>query len=203
MNGGTVIRNTGISSGGGLSFATGTAFTMTGGTISDNSTSELGGAGVNVAGDFTMSGGAIMSNRAVQMGGGVAVYNGATFLLTGGTITGNIAGMQGGGVSLITPASSFTMRGGTIAGNTGASGGGVAVQSGTFKKVPATSGGSSGVIYGNDGGDNSNTATLAASTLQSHGHAVYVAGSQTRETTVTAYQQLDSTVVGADGGWTE
>jgi hypothetical protein len=125
-------------------------------------------------------------------------------MLTGGTITGNISGMAGGGVVLGTDAVSFTMRGGIIAGNTAASGGGVAVLGGTFKKQPEHSGGSSGIIYGSNGDDNSNTATFAVSTLQNQGHAIYVEdGLKTRETTVGQGDLLDSAIAGVDGGWTE
>jgi hypothetical protein len=204
MNGGIITHNTAVSAGGGLQTAAGTTFKMTGGTISDNTASTLGGGGVNIGdGTFTMSGGTITGNTAPQHGGGVGIFNSGTYILTGGTITGNIAGMEGGGVCLTSGTNSFTMQGGIIAGNTAAAGGGVAVQGGTFQKQPENPGGSSGIIYGSNGEDNSNTATLAASTLQNHGHAVYVAGPKTREVTAGQGDHLDSAVPGASGGWVE
>jgi hypothetical protein len=158
-----------------------------------------------------MSGGAITGNNATKSGGAVDIVRNGSFTMDGGRISSNIAGEYGGGVSIlfaIDPgAASFIMHGGTIAGNIAAlGGGGVALgnAAGIFAKAPAALGGSSGIIYGNDGGDNSNTATLAASTLQNEGHAVYITtGPKTRETTVGSYQQLDSTVAGPDGGWAE
>jgi hypothetical protein len=81
-------------------------------------------------------------------------------------------------------------------------GGGVAVRIGTFKKEPVVTGNSSGIIYGSDGGANSNIATLGESYLINWGHAVYVeSGPKTRETTVLPDQTLDSTATGASGGW--
>jgi hypothetical protein len=204
MNGGLITRNTGTSSGAGLTFAAGTTFTMTGGTISDNIADTLGAGGVNMAGNFTMSGGAITGNRAVQSGGGVNVWSGGTFILTSGTITGNTSGMAGGGVILAVDGGSFTMRGGIIAGNTAAAGGGVAVVGGTFIKAPVTIGQASGIIYGSNGGSDSNTATFAETLLQDKGHAVYITtGPKIRETTAGQADLLDSGVGGASGGWVE
>jgi hypothetical protein len=183
MNGGTIAHNTGTSGGGALQLVgVDTNFTMTGGTIANNTANVLAGGGVNIgAGTFTMSGGAITGNKAVTNAGGVHIFTNGTFIMTGGTITGNIAGMVGGGVCINT--GTTTMRDGTIAGNTAGSGGGVGVVAGTFKKEPTSLGGSSGIIYGSNGGDNSNTATLAANTLKNEGHAVYItAGPKTRET---------------------
>jgi hypothetical protein len=80
--------------------------------------------------------------------------------------------MAGGGVILASDGGSFTMQGGIIAGNTAASGGGVAVDGGTFIKAPLVAGNASGIIYGSNGGANSNTATFAATLLQDKGHAV-------------------------------
>jgi hypothetical protein len=203
MNGGTITHNTGTSSGAGLTFAAGTTFEMNGGTISDNTAGMLGAGGVNMAGDFTMSGGAITDNKAVQSGGGVNVWSGGTFMLTGGTITGNTSGMAGGGVILAEDGGSFTMQGGTIAGNTAAVGGGVAVDGGIFTKAPLVVGNASGIISGDNGGDNRNSAKFAETYLQDKGHAVYISGTMKRETTVLPDQSLDSTVSGADGGWVE
>jgi hypothetical protein len=121
--------------------------------------------------------------------------------MQGGTISGNTAKEYGGGVWLHPEAGSFTMQGGIIAGNTAVSGGdGVAVQGGVFKKEPLSSGGSSGIIYGSNGGTNSNAAKLAEVYLQDKGHAVYIAdGPKTREVTAGPDQILDSSVPGGVG----
>jgi hypothetical protein len=130
-----------------------------------------------------------------------------TLIMNGGTISDNIAGEFGGGVFLRWDAISFTMHGGIIAGNTAVDGGGgVAVSSGTgiFKKLPAEGSQTSGIIYGNDGSANRNKATLADTTLQDLGHAVYIeAGPNTRETTAEQGDHLDGAITGTDGGWTE
>jgi hypothetical protein len=154
---------------------------------------------------FTMSGGSITGNTALMGGGGVYA---AGFTMTGGTIAGNTARQYGGGVLFENVASTFTIRGGTIAGNTGIQGGGgVAVKGGTLKKEPLSQGGSSGVIYGNNAGVNSNRATLADTTLEYLGQAVYITpeagGPKTREVTAGPDQHLDSTKEGAPGGWIE
>jgi hypothetical protein len=128
--------------------------------------------------------------------------------MTKETISDNTAGEYGGGVWLHPTAISFTMNGGIIAGNTAVSGGGgVAIHGGVFKKEPLSSGGASGIIYGNDGGNNSNTARLAEVYLRDKGHAVYIApeagGPKTREVTAGPDQHLDSTRAGPDGGWVD
>jgi hypothetical protein len=203
MAGGAITNNDSYSTGGGVRVMGGSTFTMTGGTISTN-TSEIGwGGGVAIeSSSFTMSGGTISGNTAPRNGGGVMVGDNGTFTMDGGTISDNIANEYGGGVNVGTGSISFTMHGGTIAGNTAVSGGGgVSVLGGVFKKEPLVSSDSSGIIYGNDGTVNRNKATLADSTHQNRGHTVYIAaGPKTRETTVTAYESLDS---GEDDGWAE
>jgi hypothetical protein len=214
MTGGSIANNDSYSSGGGVRVMDGSAFTMTGGTISDN-TSETGtGGGVfiqsttGVNSSFTMSGGTISGNKAPRSGGGVEVAEAGNFTLDGGTISDNITNEYGGGVNIGgTGGVSFIMRNGIITRNTARSGGGgvsVLISGGVLKKEPLVSGGPSGIIYGNDGGDNSNTAKLAETYLQGQGHAVYVAnGPKMRETTVTAYQSLDNAAEGEAGGWVE
>ena len=123
---------------------------------------------------------------------------GTTFTMNGGTISGNTSqSSYGGGVS-ISGSCTFTMTGGTISGNTAKSGGGVSFGSGVFTKTGC-------IIYGNDGGTNSNTATDATSP----GHAAYSerlklpAGIvyKIRNSTAYAGDNLNSTVDGAPGGW--
>jgi hypothetical protein len=201
MTGGAITNN----DIGGVRIMTASTFTMSGGIISANTSTSSGGgvllSYVNTI--FTMTGGAITGHIAQTSGGGVTIHEGAAFTMTGGTISDNTAKTEyGGGVNLGTTAMSFTMNGGTISGNTAASGGGgVAVQSGTFIKEPAAGKVTSGIIYGNDGGVNSNTATSADALQMNLGHAVYMTnGPKTRETTITAYESLDSA---ADDGWTE
>jgi len=137
-----------------------------------------------------------------------------TVTMTGGTITGNTASVYGGGVYIEPMAGatvSFTMHGGIIAGNTAADGGGgVALDKDSistppiFKKLPASGSDTSGIIYGNDGSANRNKATLADTTLENLGHAVYIKdGPKTRETTTSPDQNLDSTKTGAEGGWVD
>jgi hypothetical protein len=98
------------------------------------------------------------------------------------------------------------MQGGIISGNTaGTAGGGVAVLGGTFKKLPVSVGGASGIIYGNDGSVNRNKAIKGETDLTNDmGHAVYImADPKHRELTVLPGQDLDSTVAGSAGGWVE
>jgi hypothetical protein len=208
MTGGVITNNDSVQAGAGVRVAgtTVSTFTMSGGVISANKATEgySGGVYVGGSGRFIMSGGTVSGNTSPGSGG-VWLNGNGIFVMDGGTISGNIAPLYGGGIGLVDTAS-FTMNGGIISGNTaGSGGGGVAVQSGTaiFKKEPLVSGGSSGIIYGNDGGDNSNTATSAATLLQGMGHAVYISDTMKRETTVLPDQSLDSTVSGADGGWVE
>ena len=150
-------------------------FTMKNGKIS-GSNSDKGG-GVFVAnGDFVMEGGEISDNIADNSGGGVYVGmtgNIAKFTMKGGKITRNRAngsyGNNGGGVVYVQSGGDFTMEGGEISANTAADrGGGVYVFQGSIFKNK-----NSGTIYGNDGGDNKNTATAGIGT-DDKGHAVYV-----------------------------
>jgi hypothetical protein len=207
MTGGTITDNECEHGGGGVRANYASTFTMSGGVISANKVNDGFGGGIySFQGSIIMSGGTVTGNTALMACGGIDIDSDtATFIMTGGTIADNTA-PQGGGVGVIGNAS-FTMRGGIIKGNTAsAGGGGVAVLGGTFKKEPANEGEASGIIYGNNGGADSNRAATSADTLLMNlGHAVYIApeagGPESRETTVTAYESLDSTVPGADGGW--
>ncbi|MCL2181624.1 MAG: hypothetical protein FWB83_10925 [Treponema sp.] len=131
------------------------------GTIRGNTVTAVNfGGGVSVyKGTFVMTGGTISGNKvtaADSCGGGVSVVDG-TFFMLGGTISGNTSGGFGGGVD-VSSGGTFEMSGGNIRGNTAGYGGGVSVYVGNFTK-------SGGVIFGNNEGDNSNTAVI--------GHAAY------------------------------
>jgi hypothetical protein len=193
MNGGKIAGNTASATnsyGGGVYVYSGT-FIMSGGEIAGNTASASHnsyGGGVYVAsnGSFTMSGGEIAENTAsaasttaASSGGGVYVASNGSFTMNGGEIAGNTAYSysyssysRGGGVYVYS--GTFTMNGGEIAGNTAdaasvdtdyhstAHGGGVYVASGIFTM-------SGGKIAGN-------TTTAAASSSNSSGGGVYVAG---------------------------
>jgi hypothetical protein len=213
MSGGSITRNiaTGSATNAGAVYVTGTSesiFTLEDGVISDNESGHSGGAVyINFACKMIMNGGTISRNKSLG-GGGVTLINQASFTMNSGTISDNEA-VFGGGVCTYDPSGSFTMKGGTISGNTATdNGGGVFVNSGgaTFKKEPAISDDPSGIIYGyNPGNPNSNKVQNSSyGIMDNKGHAVYIAdGPKTRETTVTAYESLDSAVADADGGWTE
>jgi hypothetical protein len=207
MNGGTIADNE-SDYGAGVGVQDTSTSTTTGGTISGNICKLVAGGGLFIThASFIMSGGAITGNTAPGGGGGVAIGIDGIFTMSGGTITDKTTDMAGGGVRVRLDAT-FNMQGGIIAGNTaGTAGGGVFVQGpgGVFKKLPANESGASGIIYGNDGSASRNKATLGVTNeLNNMGHAVYTEdGFKSRETTVTAYQQLDSSVADASGGWAE
>jgi hypothetical protein len=208
MNGGNITNNESDITGAGVRVLYLSSFTLNGGVISANKVNFGSNGGVYFGGTgashFIMNGGTISGNTSL-IGGGVFLESDNTFVMNGGTISDNTGGEYGGGV-LLSSAASFTMKGGTISGNTAiAGGGGVAVLGGTFIKTPAEGSETSGIIYGNNGGADSNTATSAATLLRNDlGHAVYIApeagGPKTRETTVLPDQHLDS---GAPDGWTD
>jgi hypothetical protein len=206
MNGGTITNNESDITGAGVRVLYLSSFTLNAGVISANKVNIGSNGGVYFGGTgashFIMNGGTISGNS-----GGVFLESDNTFVMSGGTISNNIGGEYGGGV-LLSYAASFTMHGGTIARNTAAAGGGgVAVLGGTFKKEPDVGSETSGIIYGNNGGVNSNRATAADNLLLNLGHAVYIApeagGPKTRELTVLPDQHLDSGVAGTAGGWIE
>jgi hypothetical protein len=205
-------------SGGGSS-----TFTMSGNAAVSGNSVRSDGGGVFVGGDggvFTMNGGTISGNSAngsESRGGGVSIGvggGGGVFTMNGGTISGNSAngsGSRGDGGGVYVGGSGsgsgdFTMNGGTISGNSangvGGRGGGVYANSGSFKKEPETPGGTSGVIYGSNGGENSNLVKDGSGNpVDDRGHAVYVSGSKKWEETVSEYKELDSTQDGTAGGW--
>ena len=77
--------------GSGVGVASGSTFTLYGGSISGNETATGSGGGVLVYGTFNMCGGSISGNKAGSNGGGVYMYDG-TFKLQNGSITENYAG---------------------------------------------------------------------------------------------------------------
>jgi hypothetical protein len=206
MSGGTITNNEAEHGGGGVRVLYNSTFTMSGGVISANKITEGYGGGIySLDGSIIMNGGAITGNAALSCGG-IDIAGTASFIMNAGTISGNTAIDFGGGVGVLDTAS-FIMRGGIIAGNIAAAqGGGVAVKGGTFKKQPETLDGASGIIYGNNGGANSNRTIAGDTLLINLGHAVYIApeagGPLTRELTVLPDQTLDSTDA-ANGGWAE
>jgi len=143
----------------------GASFTMNAGAqITDNTASgnnQAGGVHVDGADSvFTMNGGVISGNAvtAALSGGGVRIGNGASFRMYGGYIEDNEARAAttaiGGGVFINQATSTFYMLGGTIRNNrapysTGGAGG-VRISNGALRIV-------SGVIYGSDEEDYSNT----------------------------------------------
>ena len=117
----------------GVYVATGSTFTMSGGTITGNTTSDGDGGGVYVySGTFTMNGEASITCNGADGGGGVFVGTGSTFNMSGGaSITDNDANYCGG--VYVTASGTFNMNGGSITNNTASSnGGGVYVYNGTF-----------------------------------------------------------------------
>jgi len=170
MSDGTISENTAdYGNGGGVHIAAngsyGGTFTMSGGTIGGdtgdgNSAANGGGVFVGFPGEFTMTGGTINGNMA-DNGGGVCAS--CEFSLTNGTINGNTATSYGGGV-YVTILGTFTMNSGTISQNTADTGGGVYVD-----QAPAAFSKAGGIIYGEDGDTDKNTAADDDS-----GYAVYV-----------------------------
>jgi fibronectin type 3 domain-containing protein len=168
----------------------------------NNAADYITGGGVYVGGTFTMNGGEISGNTA-YCGGGVHVSSPSTFTMNGGEISGNAASYLGGGVYVSGPSTTFTMNGGEISGNTASyCGGGVYVNIGTFKKLPASGSGTSGIIYGYSAGDaKSNKVTNSGAVQSGWGHAVWIISIMKRETTAGETDHLDSTVAGTAGGW--
>jgi hypothetical protein len=146
-------------------------FNMTGGNIINNTADRRGG-GVHLDNNstFNMRLGTIQGNYITNLssdsfGGGVCVHQNSTFTMNSGKIIGNTAnsniGSGGGGVNI--NASTFTMNDGEISSNiTSGKGGGV------FMTYDVTFTKSSGIIYGDNGDNNKNTAS------SNIGHAVFV-----------------------------
>jgi hypothetical protein len=130
--------------------------------------------------------------------------------MSGGTISGNESSggsSYGGGVYL--SVGSFTKSGGTNSWNetSGGSsyGGGVYVYNAVFKKEPESPATTSGVIYGENEGGNSNTVKDAyGDLLPDRGHAVYVDSSpaKKRDSTVTADKALSAVYDSGISGYT-
>jgi hypothetical protein len=195
-------------------------FIMTGGKISENGGTSSAhancGGGVFVEGIFSMSGGEISENTAIDGGGGgIYVSTNGTFSMSGGEVSKNISQIilgsghspiyhpgAGGGVYA---AGTFTMNGGKISGNTAGRGGGVYVYYAIFLKAPT-----GGIIYGDT--DTTHTpGTDENTSISSNGHAVYlwtnpilnqtVPWTEKRNSTADSSVKLDSSKIGAAGGW--
>lgn len=167
LYGGTIIG--GVEVGRHSNPATGSAFTMYGGTISGNT--DTGGVFlVGTTNDtdpprFTMHGGTISGNTAAAPdggGGGVYVGEKCSFTMDGGTITGNTATAgNGGGIYIHFNAGRVSISNATITGNKASAtgntsyghGGGIYSERGvTVKNVTITGNNSTfegGGIYGN------------------------------------------------------
>lgn|GEM_PF-3541835 len=209
---------------GGVFVDTSAAFTMKGGEISGNNVSG-GGAGVyvNISGNFTMDDGKISGNVVGgdhRNGGGVFLNSSANFTMRNGEISGNRVGgnnvfsdryrnIVGGGGVYLHEAATFKMEGGKISDNrAGAArymnhcyvyGGGVYVNNGIFTKT-------GGIILGNTQGDDSSNRTWCPPYFSNEiglgsGHAVYISGGKSRNTTAGPRVNLDSRKAGAAGGW--
>jgi hypothetical protein len=230
MTGGTISGNKagGGAGGGGVYVIGGSSgniatLIMEGGVISGNM-ADYSGGGVHVTSgggggsraEMTMKGGFISGNGAVFFGGGVYVHGNsgsAKMAMTGGVISGNNAVNGGGGVHVLSGTSNGTelaMKGGVISGNTASGsdsyGGGVYVQGdAVFKKEPESPATiTSGVIYGENEGGNSNTVKDASGNpLPGRGHAVYVDSSpfKKREATAGETVTLNSADNPGSGGW--
>jgi uncharacterized repeat protein (TIGR02543 family) len=169
--------------------------TNTNTTSGDYSTS---GGGVIVYGGFLeMNDGAeIIGNRTGNSGGGITVYHG-NITIRGGLISGN-TGYQGGGIYInattnLSNNSVVTMNGGIISKNTATEGGGIYMGSSgnRFTKYAASGSNTSGIIYGSDGDDNSNIASV-------RGAAIYTYSQKKRELTLGLNDEISTL---SNEGW--
>ncbi len=183
LYGGTIIG--GVEVGRHSNPATGSAFTMYGGTISGNT--DTGGVFlVGTTNDtdpprFTMHGGTISGNTAAAPdggGGGVYVGEKCSFTMDGGTITGNTATNGNGGGIYIHMLANVTISGGEITNN----------------KAPAknnTSYGHGGGIYSESGGTVKNV-TITGNNSNFEGGGIYGKGTiNLTDATVTGNNQYD------------
>ncbi|MCL2441204.1 MAG: hypothetical protein FWD14_05650 [Treponema sp.] len=134
------------------------------GTITIKGNREMGAPLFSVHGTLRMYEGVTIQDNG---GSAVKVRDEAAFYMYGGKISGNTTDDNGGGV-YVDEGGTFNMYGGEISGNTAnEKGGGVYIDNANFSKT-------GGIIYGNDGGSNSNWANASSGT--GPGHAVYVDG---------------------------
>ena len=196
VNGGTLELYSGTITGGvqvgikGITYQTGSSFTMYGGAITGNEVSSSSGGGVFLVGttnhtdppSFTMHGGTISNNTAgASDGGGGGVYVGekCSFTMDGGTITGNTAtNGNGGGIYIHYNAGSVSISNATI----------------TDNKAPATgdlSYGHGGGIYSQRGVTVENV-TITGNNSTFSGGGIYGKGAITlTDATVTDNSQYD------------
>ena len=191
LYGGTIIG--GVEVGRHSNPATGSAFTMYGGTISGNT--DTGGVFlVGTTNDtdpprFTMHGGTISGNTAAAPdggGGGVYVGEKCSFTMDGGTITGNTATNGNGGGIYIHMLANVTISGGEITNN----------------KAPAknnTSYGHGGGIYSESGVTVKNV-TITGNNSNFEGGGIYGKGTiNLTDATVTGNNQYDIYYGGGEG----
>jgi len=198
MKGGEISGMKGTSSymAGGVCVGEGGHFSMEGGKITKNNGYYAGGVRID-NGLFIMAGGEISGNASSQNGGGVGVVGNGKFEMAGGVISGNTTGESYYGGGVYVSSSTFTVKGGEIFGNTAAYGGGVFVESN------ASINKTGGTIYGYVVGDKKRNTATKGITSNDKGHAVFVnsSPSKRRETIAGDAVNLNSSVVGAAGGW--
>lgn len=215
-NGVAVLSGNGGSVGGGISVFNNSQFIMTDGFIENNSVNGLssytffntGGGGVHVQNNnsvFYFKGGKIRGNTtyhkhsgtyyAGAYGGGVFVGSGGSLIMEGGIINGNSS------THSISP---NTYSNNSINAN-GAYGGGIGSLSGNIIKT-------GGIVYGNEANGTDIDAILLRNTAQNdsfggcghsifHDNALYVAEKLRRNETTYELQNIDSSIIGSNGGW--
>jgi len=175
-----------------------------------NTSSSSRGGGIYVDGGILeLNEGRITENFAFIAGGGIYVENKGSVIIHGGIISENITqtgdiSCRGGGGIYITGNSTASMNGGTILKNqcvhyTGSilipygNGGGIFIENGSSFTKRATSGNSSGIIYGGTG-DTANTCT------NNGGYAIYrsFGSKNSRNTTLGGYDEISTN---SDEGW--
>jgi len=154
-----------------ISLGNGTLILNSGSKITGNSNQSTNGGGILVSGgSLVMNDGSEISRNNAggdwNRGGAIYVNNRGTVTINGGTITENNVGKEWceGIAMFITGNSTVTMSGGIISKNITThnySWGGIFIASGsTFTKRAVSGSNVSGIIYGNNAGDNSNTNAL-------------------------------------------
>jgi hypothetical protein len=190
-----------------LSSSTGHIFTVSNSITLKLENIKLVGSGANnvalvrvaTGGTLALVGSEIMGNTNTSSNGGGILVDGGTVTMFNGKIDSNTVGninARGGGV-YVGASGRFTMHGGIISGNKvynypGVGGGGVFIASnGYFAKSPLETGGSCGVIYGDDVGEElANTGGT--------GKAVYYNG-KVRNTTLGGFDEISTDNVNI--GW--
>jgi uncharacterized repeat protein (TIGR02543 family) len=187
MNGGAKITgNTASNPGGGVLVYE--SFTMNGGAITNNTTNNFYGGGVYCHGDFTMNGGIISGNTATNSDPNPLITN-------------------GGGGGVCASGGYFLMTGGIISANTSVWGSGVLISSGNNIEILGAFLKTGGIIYGSDATDGLKNASGAAVEIEgalynnSNELVANPVPTKRRFSTADVGVILDSSLVGATGGW--